>query len=250
MRCIVNIRIIVSNGRPSGGHRTSSRSSPGPSGHEVHFGLPQAESKVKRLVKGIHRFRAADFRSSHCLFETGGSARRKGALLIACSDLAVNPFNLITTNLENLYVLQLLCNVVPPRDEDTASGSNPVEQALALYRPTDIVICGHIPCDVLAQLDNLDDGEMPYAAALLRHARKAQTIVEQNYADIEDEAERLDVLARENVLVQLDNLRTLPEVALQLESRELHLHGWLYRDGDIFAYEAQEEQFVPLAQCG
>lgn len=59
--------------------------------------------------------------------------------------------------------------------------------------------------------------------------------------DIKDEAERLDVLASENVLVQLDNLRTLPEVAQQLESGELYLHGWLYREGDIDAYEVQEE---------
>lgn len=94
---------------------------------------PQAESNVKRLAKGIHRFRASDFRSSHHLFKTGGSARRKGALLIACSDLAVDPFQFISTNFDDFYVIQQLCNIVPPLENDTAPGSNSVEQALALY---------------------------------------------------------------------------------------------------------------------
>jgi carbonic anhydrase len=203
---------------------------------------------VKRLIKGIHHFRAADFRSSHYLFETPGSARRKGALLIVCSDLEIDPHLPISTNLADLYVLQHLCNVVEPHDELSSSGSNSVEQALSLYRPTDIVICGHVPCDVLTQLDDLDDEEMPYAAVLLRHVREAQKIVEHMYADIEDNVERLDILARENVLVQLRNLRTIPAVALRLERGELHLHGWLYRDGVIYAYEVQEEQFVSLEQ--
>ena len=203
---------------------------------------------MQRLVKGIHNFQAADFRSSHHLFETTGTARRKGALLVVCNDLAVDPHQLISTNLADLFVLQHLCNVVLPHERVALAGSNSFEAALALYRPTDIVICGHVPCDTLSQLDNLVDEEMPHAAALLRQVRNAQMIVEQHYAGIEDDAERLDILARENVLVQLGNLRTIPAVAVQLESGELHLHGWLYRDGAIYAYEVHEEQFVRLTQ--
>ena len=53
---------------------------------------------------------------------------------------------------------------------------------------------------------------------------------------------------RENVLVQLENLRTIPAVARQLDRGELHLHGWLYRDGVVDAYDVHRGQFTPLAQ--
>ena len=54
----------------------------------------------------------------------------------------------------------------------------------------------------------------------------------------------------ENVLVQLENLRTLPSVASRLVRGDLHLHGWVYKieTGEVFAYDTATGQFVPLAQ--
>ena len=54
----------------------------------------------------------------------------------------------------------------------------------------------------------------------------------------------------ENVLVQLENLRTLPSVASRLVKGDLHLHGWVYKieTGEVFAYEPASGQFVPLAE--
>ena len=54
----------------------------------------------------------------------------------------------------------------------------------------------------------------------------------------------------ENVLVQLENLRTLPAVASRLVRGDLHLHGWVYKieTGEVFAYDFTNGQFVPVAQ--
>ncbi len=54
----------------------------------------------------------------------------------------------------------------------------------------------------------------------------------------------------ENVLVQLENLRTLPSVAPRLLRGDLHLHGWVYKieTGEVFAYDLASGQFVPVAQ--
>jgi carbonic anhydrase len=201
------------------------------------------------LVTGIHRFRAADFLTSHRLFELGGPvAQQRGALLIVCPELEADPHRLIPTNLAALYVLQNLGNIVVPGDGDSPPGSASIETALALYRPTDIVICGHAPCGILDLLGSTPPEEMPSVAAWLRHALRARTIVEQHYREVEDVEERRDVLARENVLVQLENLRTIPAAAHQLDRGELHLHGWLYRDGVVDAYDVHQGQFTPLAQ--
>lgn len=199
------------------------------------------------LVKGLHHFRASDFRSSHQLFQPGGSSRPNGALVIVCNELQIDPFRLISTNLTDLNVIQCLGNIVIPDDGSDSSGSG-VELALAVYRPTDIVVCGHAPCRFLEPAPDTMDEEMPILTAMLSHVRRARSLTERHYRDIRDSRERRDVLARENVLVQLEHLRTLPSVSRGLDRGELHLHGWMLRDGEIDAYHVHQEQFVPLAQ--
>ena len=55
----------------------------------------------------------------------------------------------------------------------------------------------------------------------------------------------------ENVLVP--DWRTcapIPAVAARLVRGDLHLHGWVYKieTGEVFAYDMESGQFVPLAQ--
>ena len=54
----------------------------------------------------------------------------------------------------------------------------------------------------------------------------------------------------ENVLVQLENLRTLPAVASRVVKGDLRLHGWVYKieTGEVFGYEPSSGQFVNVAQ--
>jgi len=56
-------------------------------------------------------------------------------------------------------------------------------------------------------------------------------------------------MAQENVLVQLENLRTHPAVAVGLAQGELTLHAWVYKieTGEVFAFDPPSGQFVPLA---
>ena len=56
------------------------------------------------LIRGIHDFRPEDFRSSHRLFEQEGRAGKPETLIVACSDLDIDPYSLIMTNLRDLYV--------------------------------------------------------------------------------------------------------------------------------------------------
>jgi carbonic anhydrase len=53
----------------------------------------------------------------------------------------------------------------------------------------------------------------------------------------------------ENVLVQIENLRTHPSVAAALSRGDLRLHGWVYKfqTGEVFAYHADQQQYLPLS---
>ena len=57
---------------------------------------------------------------------------------------------------------------------------------------------------------------MPSVAAWLGHAARTRAIVAEHYSQLAGEA-LLTAAAAENVLVQLENLRTIPAVALGLD---------------------------------
>ena len=60
----------------------------------------------------------------------------------------------------------------------------------------------------------------------------------------------LKAAIEENVLVQIENLRTHPSVAARLAVGALHLHAWVYKfeTGEVFTYDAEEGQYVPVSE--
>jgi carbonic anhydrase len=205
---------------------------------------------MQKLVKGIHQLRTVEFRPSHALFQLPSRGRGPELLLIVCSDLGIDPYSLIPTNMVDLYVMQNFGNLVAPYDPRHPDVASSVEMALAVYPVKDIVICGHIPCDVirnLLALDDTGDAETPAIANALRHAQRTRHVTAEHYHHLEGEP-LLTAPIEENVLVQLENLRTLPAVASRLNRGDLHLHGWVYEPGAIFVYDPHQEQFGPLLQ--
>ena len=52
----------------------------------------------------------------------------------------------------------------------------------------------------------------------------------------------------ENVLVQIENLRTHPSIAASLARDDIKIHGWVYKleTGQVFSYDPEAGQFVPI----
>ena len=74
-------------------------------------------------------------------------------------------------------------------------------------------------------------------------------IVATQYSHLSPEA-RWRVMTQENVLVQMENLRTHPAVATALAKGELRLHAWVYKmeTGQVFTYDPEMAQFTPLVR--
>jgi carbonic anhydrase len=88
---------------------------------------------------------------------------------------------------------------------------------------------------------------MPSVNSWLRYAERAEAVVQHNSAHLPPDAV-LEALIEENVLAQLDNLRTHPCVASRLKSGTLSLHGWIFdiETGRIRSYDPERKQFVRL----
>jgi carbonic anhydrase len=201
-----------------------------------------------KLVAGLHPLRAEPFRCSHGLFERAEGVRGPRALLITCSDLGADPHTLIPTNSEGVYVLQNAGNLVPPHAGDGADGRGcPVSAAIELYDVKDVVVCGHSPCGVMDALLGAAGDEACLARGVLDPVARTRAIMREHYRQLEGEPLR-DALAGENVLVQLENLLTIPAVARGLVRGDLRLHGWVLKGGRIYAYGPHAGEFVPLAR--
>ncbi|HIK44102.1 MAG TPA: carbonic anhydrase, partial [Leptolyngbyaceae cyanobacterium M65_K2018_010] len=62
-----------------------------------------------------------------------------------------------------------------------------------------------------------------------------------------DKKEKLNMLVAQNVLTQMDNLRTYPVIHSRLHKGELAIHGWLYNieNAQLLAYDEEADDFLP-----
>jgi len=74
-------------------------------------------------------------------------------------------------------------------------------------------------------------------------------VVDELAADASPE-ERMKLLLEQNVILQLQHLKTHPSVARRLARGDHKLHGWAYdiKSGDVSAYDESENSFVPVEQ--
>jgi carbonic anhydrase len=88
---------------------------------------------------------------------------------------------------------------------------------------------------------------LPAVSDWLKQAEATRRIIGENYADT-PEPEKLTATVKENVLVQLENLRTHPAVASALQRGDLHLHGWVYEieTGRVYGFDPANGQFLAI----
>ena len=205
---------------------------------------------MQKLVQGIHQFQENLFSSQRERFERLADGQNPETLFITCSDSRINP-NLITqTEPGELFIIRNAGNLVPPFGAANGGEAATIEFAIVGLGVRDIILCGHSYCGAMKGLlypESLT--KLPTMAAWLSHAEAARWIARQQYAD-RSEADLLNITIQENVLAQLENLRTHPAVAVAVASGKLKLHGWVYKfeTGQVFAYEPKEGQFVPLTE--
>ena len=208
------------------------------------------EGGLHKLVAGIHQFQSNVFQPQREFFKTLADGQRAQGLFITCSDSRINPNLFTQTDPGELFILRNIGNIVPPFSPSTSSGgaAAAIEFAVSALNVEYIIVCGHSLCGAMQGLLNLDSvADMPSVRGWLAHAESARRIVRENYAQL-DEDGQLNVLVQENVLVQLEHLRTHPSVAVRLSRGNLRLFAWVYKleTGEVFAYHAEAGQFISL----
>ncbi|WP_442508603.1 carbonic anhydrase [Novipirellula sp. SH528] len=206
---------------------------------------------MQKLVDGIHEFQDSYFTSHKLLFERLAQGQQPLALFITCSDSRIDPSLLTQTQPGELFIMRNAGNIVPPYGAVLGGEAATIEFAVSVLKVQDIIVCGHSHCGAMNGLLHPEAvDELPAVRAWLTHAEATSRIMKENYKHITEEAPRLTATVEENVLVQLENLRTHPSVAAKLARGDLKLHGWVYKfeTGQVFAYDAEKGQYLPVEE--
>jgi carbonic anhydrase len=205
---------------------------------------------MQKLIRGIHEFQANIFSEQKELFERLARGQSPETLFITCSDSRISPNLLTQTEPGELFILRNAGNIVPPWGATNGGEGATIEYAVRVLGVKDIIICGHTHCGAMAGLINPEVlSELPAVRRWLEFADATLSIVRDKYTD-ESGEELLTDAIKENVLCQIDNLRTHPAVASGLAKGTLKVHGWVYQfeTGEVYAFQPREQKFLAVTQ--
>jgi carbonic anhydrase len=202
---------------------------------------------MKKLMRGLREFRSNYFYSHQELFEQLSQGQKPRVLFITCSDSRIDP-NLITqSELGDLFVIRNAGNIIPPYGAANGGEGAAVEYAIQALGIEQVVICGHSHCGAMKGLLHLNQlqADMPLVYDWLKHAEATRRLVLDNYHSLDDE-QLLEIAVAENVLTQIENLKTYPVIHSRIYQRKLKIYGWIYliETAEILAYDPVNHAYM------
>jgi carbonic anhydrase len=209
---------------------------------------------LAQLKAGIRRFRAEVYPLQAETFQRAATTpQQPRTLIVTCADSRIDPELITGSTTGDLFTTRNIGNMVPAYGEMLGGVSAVVEYAVSFLKVKHIVICGHNDCGAMkALLDPAGMESMPTVRSWMRNATAALSVA--NSLAVPGEAP--EVMARrlteENVLLQMQHLRTHPSVAGAMARGELTISGWVYDigTGEVRITEDGGRIFRPITPEG
>jgi carbonic anhydrase len=205
---------------------------------------------VQKLEAGIHHFQANYFASHRGLFEQlAETGQRPETLFITCCDSRVVPHLITSAAPGDLFIVRNVGNIVPSVARGVLGGvSAAIEYAVEVLEVGHVIVCGHTNCGAIdAILHPERVAHLPFVTRWLGESSSIPGLIAERYGYLEGE-ERMTAAVQENVLVQLENLRSFQFVAHRLDAGTLKMSGWVFKiaTGEVFDYHPVSGQFLRL----
>lgn len=204
---------------------------------------------MQHVLEGFVSFKETVFPKHRKLFAKLSSAQSPEVLLITCSDSRIDPNMVTQTSPGDLFIIRNAGNIVPTPTSTPGGVTATIEYAVAVLGVGHIVVCGHTHCGAMSAAcdpSSLDD--LPHVRAWLDHARGAVEIVKRKRGCAGPA--QLREVTEQNVLQQLQHLRTHPVVAARIATSQIQLHAWVYEieSGEVYCHDERTGEFRPLAE--
>jgi carbonic anhydrase len=201
---------------------------------------------LKRLLEGYARFRQTAFPERKDHFHLLSEGQAPEFLFITCADSRIVPDLIFQTEPGDLFICRNAGNVVPPHGDIPGGVSATVEYAVEVLKVKHVIVCGHSDCGaVKAAIKRSTLTGLPTTQKWLQYVEDGW----QAYGGEMLEGEpSLEKCIHANVIAQLENLKTHPEVIRGLERGTLQVHGWYYDilAGTVEAFDPDSKSFKPI----
>lgn len=191
--------------------------------------------RIKQFQKGHHR-------SNKLLYEQLKHGQDPRILLVTCSDSRVLPSQLLQSKPGEVFTIQNAGNII-----DVAG----IEYALTALNIEHIIICGHTHCGAMTgAMEPESIQSMPAVQTWLQHGPSKDKIAD--ILDSDDDFEsQLRKLIEENVLLQLEHIRSHPAYQALCQTKKVALHGWVYdfESGFVWSYNGESKEFEHLTNA-
>jgi carbonic anhydrase len=188
---------------------------------------------LAELKAGIRRFRTEVYPEHEEIYRKAASEpQRPHALFVACADSRIDIETITQSGPGDLFVTRNIGNMVPAYGEMLGGVSAVIEYAVTWLKVRHVVVCGHSDCGAMKGLLHPEAlTKMPTVQRWLRNADAALSVANSLAEHDEEPGELMRRLTEENVLLQLQHLRTHPSVAGAMAREELTISGWVYDIG-------------------
>lgn len=188
---------------------------------------------MDHIVRGVMGFRENVYPERKDLFGTlAQEGQHPDVLFFTCSDSRIDPNLLTGSSPGDLFICRNAGNIIPPHSNETGGMTASIEYAVAVLKVRHIIVCGHTDCGAIkGALDIPSLKGLPHVKEWLGHCRSAMEIVRERHdIPLEEclDAKYLNEAIEENVLQQVQHLRTHPAVAAKLATQKIQVHGWVY----------------------
>ena len=185
------------------------------------------------LKAGIVRFQTETYPALREVFEKAASTpQQPKTLMITCADSRIDPEAITSSGPGDSFVARNIGNMVPAYGEMLGGVSAVIEYAVTALKVQHVVVCGHTDCGAMKALVHPELMEkMPTVRSWLKNAAAALSVAESLAKKDERPSDFLRMLTEQNVLLQLQHLRTHPSVAGAMARGELTISGWVYNIG-------------------
>jgi carbonic anhydrase len=212
------------------------------------------DAVLEELKAGVRRFRSEVYPEHKQAYVKAASVpQTPHALIVTCADSRIDPEMITQSRPGDVFVTRNVGNLVPAYGEMLGGVSAVIEYAVSALKVQHVVICGHSDCGAMKGLLNPESLEtLPTVKSWLKNAHAALSVANSLTETDENKEERLRRLTEENVLLQMQHLRTHPSVAGAMAREDLTISGWVYDigKGEVRISEDGGRVFVPVTVEG
>lgn len=206
---------------------------------------------LEQLKAGVRRFQTQVYPEQAEMYRRAvAEPQEPHTLFIACADSRIEPETITQSKPGEMFVLRNIGNLIPAYGEMMGGVSAVVEYAVSLLKVKHVVVCGHADCGAMKGLLAPDSvSTLPAVKNWLKNATAAMSVAEALGEKHESAGTLMRRVTEQNVLLQIQHLRTHPSVAAAMARQELTISGWVYEigTGEVRICEDDAKKFVAVA---